>query len=150
MEFWLIQDLPIVLTRFNFKFNILKISILIVIYNVNVVELMSKISQKKFQISIYGTQEATYMTNPLYWFRSPSEQYRFYRDCQGSVPRSFKNTSKVQNYFLLLIISNIRRSNFWGKIWTVQYLGTVPKSTDTNSVVYIKLRSTLHHAGCMV
>ena len=75
MEFWLIQDLPIVLTRFNFKFNILKISILIVIFNVNVVELMSKISQKKFQISIYGTQEATYMTNSLYWFmkRSDSE-----------------------------------------------------------------------------
>ena len=63
---------------------------------------------------------------------------------QGTVPRSFRITSKVQNYLLLLIISNIRRYNFGGKIWTVQYLGTDPKSSDTNSVVYIKLSSTLH------
>ena len=49
--------MPIVLSRFNFKFNILRISILIVTSYVNVVEIMSKIIQKNFQISIYGAQE---------------------------------------------------------------------------------------------
>ena len=48
--------MPIVLSRFNFKFNILRISILIVTSYVNVVEIMSKFIQKNFQISIYGAQ----------------------------------------------------------------------------------------------
>ena len=48
--------MPIVLSRFNFKFNILRISILIVTSYVNVVEIMSKIIQKNFQISIYGAK----------------------------------------------------------------------------------------------